>query len=289
MFSLSICINALRPWLFARACGCSPPTAQKYTQSYTQSPWDEGTDAANIWRPLCTKVGFLRVSTAEQGQSGLGLEAQQASVRGFAAAQGWTLVAEFSDVASGKDDHRPGFQAALTRCRQLGAVLAAARLDRITRRAHTLSQLLEDGYSVRAADMPGADDLMMRVYAAMAQKEREVISERTRAALAAAKARGAVLGGDRGYRPSVPPCAAAASRTERADQPAYRLWFEVERLRAEGVSTLVGLARALKEQGVLSPRGDTTWTHTTVARLVGRVGSCRAGPLRPLMCIGAFE
>ncbi len=110
-------------------------------------------------------------------------------MRAFAAAQGWTLVAEHSDIASGKDDRRPGFQAALARCRQLGAVLVAARLGRITRRAHTLSQLLEDGYSVRAADMPGADDLMMRVYAAMAQKERELISERT-GRLAAAKARG---------------------------------------------------------------------------------------------------
>lgn len=99
-------------------------------------------------------VGLYRVSTAEQGQSGLGLEAQQASVRAFAVAQGWTLVAEFSDIASRNIDRRPGFQAALNRCRQLGAVLAAARLDRITRRAHTLSQLLEDGYSVRAADMP---------------------------------------------------------------------------------------------------------------------------------------
>ena len=111
-------------------------------------------------------------------------------MRAFAAAQGWTLVAEFSDVASGKDDHRPGFQAALARCRQLGAALAAARLDRITRRAHTLSRLREDGYSVRAADLPDADDSMMRVYAAMAPKERELISERTRAALAVAKARG---------------------------------------------------------------------------------------------------
>ena len=218
-------------------------------------------------------VGLYRVSTAEQGQSGLGLEAQQASVRAFAAAQGWTLVAEFSDIASGKDDHRPGFQAALLRCRQLGAVLAAARLDRITRRAHTLSQLLEDGYSVRAADMPGADDLMMRVYAAMAQKERELISDRTRAALAAAKARGAVLGGDRGYRPSVPPCAAAAAnaRGEVADTAAHRLWFEIERLRSAGVSTMVGLARALTERGVPSPRGGAVWTHTTVARLVARV------------------
>lgn len=91
-------------------------------------------------------VGLYRVSTAEKGQSGLGLEAQQASVRAFVAAQGWSLVDEFSDVASGKDDRRPGFQAALTRCRPLGAVLVAARLDRITRRAHTPSQLLEDGF-----------------------------------------------------------------------------------------------------------------------------------------------
>jgi DNA invertase Pin-like site-specific DNA recombinase len=86
-------------------------------------------------------VAIYRVSTAEQGQSGLGMEAQQASVRTFIGGQGWTLVAEFSDVASGKDDRRPGFQAALARCRQLGAMLVAARLDRITRRAHTLSQL----------------------------------------------------------------------------------------------------------------------------------------------------
>lgn len=170
-------------------------------------------------------VGLYRVSTAEQGHSGLGLEAQQASVRAFAAAQGWTLVTEHSDIASGKDERRPGFQAALVGCRQLGAVLIAARLDRITRRAHTLSQLLEDGYSIRAADRPGADDLMMRIYAAMAQKERELISERTRAALGVAKARGARLGGDRGYRPTVgPDCGAAAVvRRDAAERSAHRL------------------------------------------------------------------
>ncbi|MBC7433729.1 MAG: recombinase family protein [Rubritepida sp.] len=117
-------------------------------------------------------VGLYRVSTAEQGQSGLGLEAQQAGVRAFVAAQGWVMVAEHSDVASGKDDRRPGFQSALAACRRLRATLIATRLDRITRRAHTLSQLLEDGVSLRAADMPGANDLMLRIYAAMAQNER---------------------------------------------------------------------------------------------------------------------
>jgi DNA invertase Pin-like site-specific DNA recombinase len=112
-------------------------------------------------------------------------------------------------------------------------VLAAARLDRITRRAHPLSPLLEDGISMRAADMPGADDLMMRVYAAIAQKERALISERTRAALAAAKARGRALGGDRGYRPAAGPnaTAAAQARREAAKLAAHRLVLELERLR----------------------------------------------------------
>jgi len=218
-------------------------------------------------------VGLYRVSTAEQGQSGLGLEAQQASVRAFVQSQGWTLVAEYSDVASGKDDKRPGFQAALLRCRQLGAVLVAARLDRITRRAHTLSQLLEDGVSIRAADMPGADDLMMRVYAAMAQKERELISERTRAALAAAKARGKELGGDRGYRPTTGPDtqAAAQARREAAERAAHLLHLEIEAAKATGAFHPAALARVLTERGVPTPRGNIRWTHTTVARLTARL------------------
>ena len=220
-------------------------------------------------------VGLIRVSTAEQGNSGLGLEAQQASIRSFVAAQGWTLVAEYSDIASGKDDRRPGFQAALARCRQLDAVLVAARLDRITRRAHTLSQLLEDGVSIRAADMPGADDLMLRIYAAMAQKERELISERTRAALAAAKARGTALGGDRGYRPAAGPDAAIAAhaRLEVARRAAHRLALEVDRLRAESVKGHAALARALNEMGMPTPTGRGIWTHTTVARVLARAGA----------------
>jgi DNA invertase Pin-like site-specific DNA recombinase len=218
-------------------------------------------------------VGLTRVSTAEQGQSGLGLEAQQASIRSFVAAQGWTLVAEYSDVASGKDDRRPGFQAALARCRQLDAVLVAARLDRITRRAHTLSQLLEDGVSIRTADMPGADDLMLRIYAAMAQKERELISERTRAALAAAKARGTVLGGDRGYRPTKRPdeTAASTARKNAAQQQAHRLAVVVDALRLEGVTGHTAIAKALTHRGIPTPRGTPVWTHTTVARVLAWV------------------
>src|SRR3954469_15918420 len=127
-----------------------------------------------------------------------------------------------------------------------------------------------------AAPRPGYRQVALRrdgVYAAMAQKERELISERTRAALAAAKARGAVLGGDRGYRPSAGPCAAAAAttRTDAATRIAHRLSLEIDGLRGEGVTTLVGLARCLTERGVPTPRGGAVWTHTTVARVLGRI------------------
>jgi DNA invertase Pin-like site-specific DNA recombinase len=217
-------------------------------------------------------IGLYRVSTAEQGHSGLGLEAQRTSVRAYVAAQGWTLVAEYEDVASGKDDRRPDFQAALARCRQIGAVLVAARLDRITRRAHTLSQLLEEGVAIRAADMPGADVLMLRIYAAMAQKERELISERTRAALAAAKARGTVLGGDRGWRPALGPDAGRASvaRQAAAQRAAHRLVLELEQLRSQGMLGRAAMARALIERQVPTPSGAGLWTHTTVARVLSR-------------------
>ena len=202
---------------------------------------------------------------------------KQAAVRAFVAAQGWVLVAEYEDVASGKDDRRPGFQAALTRCRQLGATLVAARLDRITRRAHTLSSPLEEGLSLRAADMPGADELMLRVYAAMAQKERELISERTQAALAAARARGVVLGGDRGWRPTAGPDAAAAAQARRvaAERAAHRLALEGVAVRAEGVVGQAALARALNELGVAPPAGRGAWTHTTVARVAARAAGER--------------
>jgi DNA invertase Pin-like site-specific DNA recombinase len=106
--------------------------------------------------------------------------------------------------------------------------------------------------------MPGADDLMMRIYAAMAQKERELISQWTKAALAAAKARGTVLGGDRGCRPASGPVAGAAAlaRRERAQRAAYRLRLEVEALRAEEISTNAGLVAALSERGVATPQRD---------------------------------
>ena len=136
-----------------------------------------------------------------------------------------------------------------------------------------MSQLLEDGVSLRAADMPGADDLMLRIYAAMAQKERELIGERTRVALAAAKARGRVLGGDRGYRPRLGPdsTAAAAARGQAAEQAAHRLMIEIQVLRGTGLCSLAELARTLNNQQTPTPTGRGIWTHTTVRRVMARI------------------
>jgi DNA invertase Pin-like site-specific DNA recombinase len=218
-------------------------------------------------------VAYYRVSTAEQGLSGLGLAAQEGTVKAFAAARGWRIVAALTDVASGKSDARPGYQAALAECRKMGAFLIAARLDRITRRAHSLSALLEEGIRPRTADMPDADDLMLRVYAAMAQRERELISERTKAALAAAKARGVQMGGDRGHRPDAPPDArlAAEARVRLAERAAYRVLPLIEELRQAGARSLHQLAAGLTEKGIPTPRGGA-WTATAVRRALLRAG-----------------
>ena len=126
-------------------------------------------------------------------------------------------------------------------------------------------------YTGMAAGMEAVKNLALR---AQAMKERELISERTLAALAAAKAHGAVLGGDRGYRPSAAPCArvAASARGEEADRVAHRLAFEIASLREAGVTTSIGLARALTDVAA-EPREGRVWTHTTVARLLARVAA----------------
>lgn len=133
--------------------------------------------------------------------------------------------------------------------------------------------------SLQAADMPGADELMLRIYATMAQKERELIGERTRAALAAAKAGGTVLGGDRGYRPGIGPDAAGATlaRTVAAERAAHLLALEVEAERVVGAVSLAEMAVGLKRRGVSTPRGQGTWTHITMARVLTRAKLSHSG------------
>src|SRR5665213_1755839 len=139
-------------------------------------------------------VSYLRVSTAKQGRSGLGLEAQREAVRQFVAARGGKIIApEFVEVETGKRNDRPDLEKALKRCRLTGATLVVAKLDRLSRNAAFLMTLRDSGVSFVAADLPEANTMTVGVMAVVAQHEREAISQRTKAALAAARARGKTL------------------------------------------------------------------------------------------------
>lgn len=138
-------------------------------------------------------VGYYRVSTKKQARSGLGLEAQQQMVRQFAGAHG-ELVGEFVEVESGRNDRRIELAKAINAAKKAGASLLIARLDRFSRRVSFISAMMEKGVRLVIVEMPNATDFQLHIFAALAQEERRLISERTKAALAQAKRRGAVLG-----------------------------------------------------------------------------------------------
>lgn len=138
-------------------------------------------------------VAYLRVSTERQGKSGLGLAAQQRKISDFVAGAG-TLIAEFTDVQSGKDDSRAELQRAIQLAKRENAKIAIARLDRFSRRVSFIASILDQGIGLVCAEMPNATDFQLHIFAALAQEERRLISERTKAALAEAKRRGKVLG-----------------------------------------------------------------------------------------------
>lgn len=143
-------------------------------------------------------VTYLRVSTARQGVSGLGLDAQRHSVQQYLSGSSRSVLAEFVEVETGKGsnalERRPELRKALDLCRKSGATLLIAKLDRLARNVHFVSGLIETGVDFIAADMPNANKVMLQMHAVMSEWERDQISERTKAALAAAKARGVVLG-----------------------------------------------------------------------------------------------
>src|SRR6516164_1733158 len=163
-------------------------------------------------------VAYYRVSTQKQGRSGLGLEAQRHAVAEFLNGGDWKIVGEFTEVESGKRSDRPELARALAMCRLHGARLVIAKLDRLSRNAHFLFGLQEAGVDFVAADMPNANQLTVGIMAVVAQDEAKRISERTKAALAAAERRGTVLGGFRGVIPSAKHRAKTIeARNERAD------------------------------------------------------------------------
>lgn len=212
-------------------------------------------------------ISYLRVSTERQGKSGLGIEAQRASVAIFLNGGNWELLAEFVEVESGRNNDRPQLAEALKRCRLTGAILIVAKLDRLSRDAAFLMNLSKAGVEIRAADMPEANTMMFGIMALVAQHEREAISRRTKDALQAAKNRGKVLGGYRGVPPDFN--LATQARQNAADAFAERLAPTIEAMRADGCS-LSEIARKLASDGIMSARGGQ-WTPTAVKNVLDRL------------------
>ena len=211
-------------------------------------------------------IAYFRVSTAEQGRSGLGLEAQREAVETFAARTGAEIVGEFVEVESGKrHENRPQLVKAMTACRKQGATLLIAKLDRLARNVAFVAGLMESGVPFKASDMPDADPFRLHIEAAIAEEERRKISQRTKAALAAAKARGVKLGTAGNAETAR---RASLANQQRARRHADNVRPVVEQIRAAGVTSLRGIAEALNARGVATARGGE-WHAMTVRRALG--------------------
>lgn len=208
-------------------------------------------------------VGYYRVSTQAQGQSGLGLEAQRAAVKAYIQSVGGELYAEFQEVESGSLRDRPQLQRAMQLCRTKKAMLVIAKLDRLARNVHFISQLMESGVEFVAADMPSANKLTIHIIAAMAEYEKDVISQRTRAALEAARRRGVTLGNPNVKLQS---SKGVAANKQVADDFARRLMETVEALRQSGVTTYSRIALLLQASGVKTQRGGE-WSAAGVRNI----------------------
>jgi len=217
-------------------------------------------------------VAYYRVSTERQGRSGLGLDAQREAVETYLNGGSWQLVGELVEVESGKrHDNRPKLAEALRLCRLRGATLIIAKLDRLARNVAFISGLMEAGVEFVAVDFPQANRLTVHILAAVAEHEAKMISARTKGALAAARARGKVLGGDRGNLPAVSRQGAQASAAARAKAAKSRredLAPIVEDIRANGAASLARIATELNARGIPAARGGR-WSAAQVRRVVG--------------------
>ena len=216
-------------------------------------------------------VVYLRVSTDKQGKSGLGLEAQQSSVAEYAKASAGQVVAEYVEVESGKNASRPELAAALHEAKKQGATLLIAKLDRLARNVAFISSLLESGVDIVAVDMPSANKFMLHVMAAVAEQEAALISERTKAALAARKARGGLQGlalPQRRRDVAQVVAKATSARISQADRHAANVLPIIDAIKSTGAS-LRDIAKALNERGIKTARGGI-WYATTVANVLNR-------------------
>lgn len=221
-------------------------------------------------------ISYLRVSTARQGASGLGLEAQKAACERFAQERGAVIASTFVEVESGKRGDRPELERAMREAHLTGATLLIAKLDRLSRDAAFLLKLQKDGVRFIAADMPEATDFTVGIMALVAQQEREAISKRTKEALQAARARGTKLGNPNGaaalQRAGKGNSASLAAVQDRAVAFAHRLHPVLTELEGAGIITLPQIANALNARGVLSPRGSK-WYPASVRVLKARLST----------------
>jgi DNA invertase Pin-like site-specific DNA recombinase len=219
-------------------------------------------------------VSYLRISTDKQGRSGLGLEAQRKAVTDYLDGGRWELIAEFVEVESGRSSDRPELVKALARCRVMGATLIVANVSRLTRSVAFLSRLIEAGVEVRFCDLPRIEGptgrFMLQQMAAVAELEAGLIGERTRKALAAARARGVKLGtpgnlrnGDAGR------AMGRAARTKLADERAIDLAPIITDLRVTGATSLRAIAAGLNARAIPTARGGA-WSAVQVKRVLER-------------------
>lgn len=215
-------------------------------------------------------VAYYRVSTQKQGLYGLGMDAQQAAVSAYTSGRG-VLLAAFTEVESGKKSDRPELHKAIRLAQKEKAMLIVAKLDRLARNVAFISNLMESGVEFTALDCPQANRFTIHVLAAVAEHEREMISARTKAALAIAKARGVRLGNPRllARDPDAVGAAARAIR-EQAARRAHDLAPVIHGIQRAGVTTYAGIAEALNNRGIKSMRGGE-WHATTARRLVLRL------------------
>jgi DNA invertase Pin-like site-specific DNA recombinase len=217
-------------------------------------------------------VSYVRVSSQQQGKSGLGIEAQQKANARFANDNGFEIVAEFVEVETGKGadalDRRPQLAAALAQARKLSCPVLVAKLDRLSRDVHFVSGMMAHRVPFVVGELgPDADAFMLHLYAALAEKERNLIAERTRVALAAAKDRGAELGN----RTNLADAQAKGRQVQvdAANQHAANVVAVVQQVRKAGATTLHQIADALNARGVRTARGGI-WHAMTVKRIIAR-------------------
>jgi DNA invertase Pin-like site-specific DNA recombinase len=212
-----------------------------------------------------TFVAYLRVSTVRQGASRLGLEAQRTAVEAFARQHGGAILASYVEVEIGKRSDRPELAKALSAARKAKGTLLIAKLDRLARNVAFFANLMDAGVDFLACDKPFASRLTLHILAAVAEDEARRISERTKAALQAAKARGRKLGS---------PIAAVTIGKARAARSAYAARANattlavVREVQKSGVISLAGIARTLEAMGVKTPAGHSQWQSVQVSRLL---------------------